>query len=300
MKKFAIITDSCSDLERPLREKYDIDYVPMRVILDGKDMPANLDWEMMPVREFYDNMRQGKRFYTAQIVASVYREAFERYIKEGNDVLYIACSSALSASIDTARTVADELMIEYPGFKVICVDSLNACFSLGMLSIHASEMRAQGKTIEETAEWVTANRKFVNQECTVDKLTYLKQAGRVSAASAFFGGILSVKPIIISDVRGLNTAIEKVKGRANSIDRLIERFKAEYRDCDYQRVRVVHADCPEDAEELRKRVQAELEGKGIEVDVGYIGPIVGATTGPGTLAIYFYGTEVTFDHKAGK
>lgn len=298
MKKFAIITDSCSDLERPLREKYDIDYVPMRVILDGKDMPANLDWEMMPVKEFYDNMRRGKRFYTAQIIASVYREAFERHIKAGCDVLYIACSSALSVSVETSRDVAKELMDEYPGAKVVCIDSLNACFSLGMLCLSASELRAEGKTIEETAEWVTAHRKLVNQECTVDKLTYLKQAGRVSAASAFFGGILSVKPIIISDVRGLNTAIEKVKGRANSMNRLIERFKEEYRDCEHQRVRVVHADCPEDAEELRKRIQAELDGKGITVDVGYIGPIVGATTGPGTLAIYFYGKEVTFDHLA--
>ena len=178
------------------------------------------------------------------------------------------------------------------------MDTLNACFGLGLLCIRASELRAEGKSIEETAKWIEENKKTVNQECTVDTLKYLKQAGRVSAASAFFGGLLSVKPIIISDVTGINAAVEKVKGRNNSIDRLVERFKDEYRSCPYQKVRVVHADGESDAKILMERVKDAIPDKDVEITLGYIGPIVGATVGPKTIAVYFYGKEVTFNSKA--
>jgi DegV family protein with EDD domain len=188
-------------------------------------------------------------------------------------------------------------MQKYPDSKVISVDSLTACFSLGMLSIRASELRAEGKSIEETAEWINQNKLTVNQECTVETLKYLKQAGRVSAASAFFGGLLSVKPIIISDASGINAAVEKVKGRMNSINRLVERFKEEYLSVPYQRVRVVHGDSESDGKLLFEKIKEAIPDKDVEVTLGKIGPIVGATTGPGTLAVYFYGKEVTYNSK---
>lgn len=297
MKKFVIVTDSCSDLTKENRQKYDIDYIPMRIIFDGKDMEANLDWEEISVREFYDMMRNGTRITTAQITAPVYYNAFEKYIEEGYDILSISCSSALSSSIHASETARDELLAKYPESKIICIDSLTAVAALGMLCIRASELRAQGKSIEEVAEWVLANRNFVNQESTAESLTYLKRAGRVSAASAFFGGLLSVKPIIISDVKGMNAAIEKVKGRKNSIDRIIERFKDEYLELDYQKIFVVHADCEVEGEAIKKRVE-EIVGDKVEVNLGIIGPIIGASVGPGTVAIYFFGKEVTFDAAA--
>ena len=293
MKKFVIVTDSCSDLTRDYREKYDIDYIPMRIIFNGKDIEANLDWEEISYRDFYDLMRNGTRITTAQITTAVYLSAFEKYIKEGYDILSISCSSALSASIHASEAARDELLAKYPESKIICIDSLTAVAALGMLCIRASELRAQGKTIEETAEWVLANRNFVNQECTAESLTYLKRAGRVSAASAFFGGLLSVKPIIISDVNGMNAAVEKVKGRKNSIDRIIERFKDEYLELDYQKVFVVHADCEVEGEAIKKRVE-EIVGDKVEVNLGVIGPIIGASVGPGAVAIFFFGKEITF------
>ena len=165
------------------------------------------------------------------------------------------------------------------------------------MSTRASELRAEGKTIEEVADWVTANRKNVNQEFTVEKLTYLKQAGRVSAASAFFGGILSVKPIIISDINGNNAAVEKVKGRRASIQRIVERFKERYLSCEGQKVMITHADCREEAEELKQLIEEAIPDKDVPIHIGYVGPIIGASAGPGTLGVCFIGKEVTFDSK---
>ncbi|MBQ8426817.1 MAG: DegV family protein [Clostridia bacterium] len=298
MKKYVIITDSCSDLDKTLREQFDIDYIPMHVNFEGKEYDADLDYREVSLEEYYNLMKRGVRIKTAQINANEYIPFFEKYIKDGFDVLYIACSSALSHSVDESYKARDELKEKYPDAKVICVDSLTACFALGMLCIRASELRAEGKSIEETAEWIIKNRKTVNQECTVETLKYLKQAGRVSAASAFFGGLLSVKPIIISDVTGINAAVEKVKGRMNSINRLVERFKEEYVSVPYQRVRVVHGDGEADGKILLEKIKEVIPDKDVEVTFGNIGPIVGATTGPGTLAVYFYGKEVTFNSKA--
>ena len=295
MRKYVIITDSCCDLEKELREKYDIDYIPMKLAYDGKTTNADLDWQDISMQEFYAMMREGTRFITSQINDATYRERFENYIKDGYDILSISCSSGLSSSVIGSYRVRDELQKEYPDSKIICVDSLNSGYALGFLCVHASELRAEGKTIEETAAWVEANRKKLNQECTVDKLTYLKQAGRVSAASAFFGGLLSVKPIIVSDVRGHNAAEEKVKGRRASIARLAERFKEKYEDVPFQKLYIAHADCAEDAEDLKKAILEIVPEREKDIHMGYIGPIIGASAGPGTVGVYFYGAEVTFD-----
>jgi DegV family protein with EDD domain len=165
---------------------------------------------------------------------------------------------------------------------------------LGLLCIRASELRAEGKSIDEVASWLYEHRLTVNQECTVEKLTYFKQAGRVSATTAFFGGLLQIKPIVISDALGHNVAVEKVRGRKASIERIVERFKAEYESVPYQRIVVEHADCIEDAETLRNAIIEACPDKDIEVPILPIGPTVGATAGPGTIAVLFYGKEVTY------
>lgn len=293
MKKFVIITDSCSDLEKELRDKYDIDYVPMSFRTEGKEYVADLDWKELSVLDFYDMMRNGKIFKTAQVNESQYRIAFEKYIKEGYDILSISCSSGLSNSVNESRKVAKEFKEKYPDSKIYCIDSLNSCYGLGLLCITASELRKEGLSIEEVANYIEENKLKMNQECTVEKLTYLKNAGRVSAVSAFFGGILSVKPIIISDVKGNNNAVEKVKGRKTSINRLAERFAEEYEKHPYQKIYFAHADCLEDVEELKKAVLSKIDATDIETHTGYVGPTVGASAGPGTIAVYFFGKEVT-------
>ncbi len=293
MKKFVILTDSCADLDKGLREKYDIDYVPMHFTLDGKEYLADLDWGKISVGEFYQSMREGKTVKTSQVTVKQFEEKFESLVAAGKEVLYISCSSALSASIKESIVAKNTVLEKYPDAKIECVDSLNSCLGQGIICVTAAELRDKGLSLKETAEWLEKNRLKVNQECTVEKLTYLKNAGRVSAASAFFGGIFSVKPIIISDVKGNNNAVEKVKGRKNSILRLAERVKEEFAKCPHQKVYFAHADSLDDVNLLKEEVAKRIDLTGIETYVGYIGPIVGGSAGPGTIAVYFYGTEVT-------
>ena len=135
----------------------------------------------------------------------------------------------------------------------------------------------------------------MNQEATVESLTYLKQAGRVSAMSAFFGGLLSVKPIIISDVKGNNVSIEKVKGRKNSLTRVAERVAERYIAGDYPDIWIRHCDCYEDAITLKNEISSRLSVPDELFHIGYAGPILGASCGPGMIAVYFNGKEVTYD-----
>lgn len=293
MKKFVIITDSCSDLTKEMREKYDVSYVPMHVVYDGEDHIADLDWGEVSPSDYYNIMREGKRITTAQVTADAYRTAFENAIKDGYDVLSISCSSALSASVTASYAVRDELMAKYPDAKIVCIDSLMACMGLGLLCATASEMRAEGKSIDEVAAWLEEHKLEMHQEATPEKLNYLKQAGRVSAASAFFGGLLNIKPIIISDAQGRNLAVEKVKGRQTSIARLAERMQAAFQKVDYQKIYVVHADCEEGAAALKQEIVARMPELEKDIQTSWIGPIIGATVGPGTLAVYFFGDKVT-------
>lgn len=293
MKKFVIVTDSCSDLDKETRDKYEIDYIAMRLLYEGKDIPASLDWEEISFEEFYKKQREGVRFKTAQINTDVYEAEFEKYIAQGLDVLSISCSSALSNSYHCSIMARDSLKNKYPDAEIICIDSRNACSGLGSLCVTASKLRAEGKTVAETAEYIENNKQRMNQFCTVESLSYLKRAGRVSATSAVFGGLLQIKPIIISDTKGQNAAIEKVKGRKNSFERLVQMFAEAYESDPYQRVVVVHADCYDEVLVLKKMVEEKLADKSVEVEIHKIGPIIGATTGPGTVAVYCFGKEVT-------
>jgi len=299
MKKFVILTDSCSELPLEIRNEYDIDYVPMHFSCEDKDYVADLDYKEISARDFYNLMRDGKRVITAQANTAQYLEIFEKYINEGCDILSISCSSALSASVKASYAAREELLKKYPDAKIICIDSLNSSIGEGLITIKASMLRAEGKTIDEVAEWVEANKLKFNQNGCPDKLTYLKQAGRVSAASAFFGGLLNIKPIIISDAKGRNVAIEKVKGKKAALNRAAELMADEYEVSDIP-IGIAHADCEEEAKELLALILEKLNAKGVDTDKikvihSYVGPIVGASVGPGTLVAYCYGKEVTYD-----
>lgn len=291
MRKYAIMTDTGSDLDGELLKKYDLGCVPMHFIVNGKDYDVDLDWKEISAKDFYDLLRQGTRITSAQVSQESYKNIFKSYLDQGLDILYVATSSALSAGIKTATIIAEEMKKDYPDAKIICVDALRACFALGILAITASELRSEGKTIEETALWLEENKLKVNMIGSVESLVYLKRAGRVSAASAFFGGLLNIKPIIIADAKGQNFAVEKVKGRKTSFMKIAERFAAQYEDNPYQKVFISHADCIEEAEELKKML-CDKVGKELEVHIGYVGPGVGASVGPGMIGAYCIGKKV--------
>lgn len=296
MSEFIILSDSCCDLSKENREKYGIEYAAMRVMYDdngtAKDIPADLDWKELGFKQFYDMMRDGTRFRTSQVNAPVFEEIFTKYAEAKKDVLYISCSSALSSSYKQSLIAKEAVLKKYPDAKIYLVDSLNSCHGLGIMCLAASDMRAEGKSAEETAGYIEKHKLEVNQLATVDSLTYLKRAGRVSVMSAVFGGLLQVKPILISDVTGQNLAVEKVKGRKNSLVRIADLVKENITEHDYQRLFVVHADCEDEAKTLKDMISERL-GKDVKIDIQPIGPIIGASTGPATVAAYFFGKEVT-------
>ena len=289
MKKFAILTDSCCDLDRENRAHFDVDYLPMRMLFNERDLPADLDWTDVSFGEFYRMMRDGIRIRTAQINAMEYAEAFESYVVKGADILSISCSSALSSSFKGSLVARDKVLAKHPDAKIFCIDSRISSLGQGMLCKAASLLREQGKSIEEVAGYIEKNKQRVKQFATVENLVYLKRAGRVSAASAVFGGLLQIKPIIVSDEKGENVAVEKVKGRKNSLGRIADLVQGAYEKDPLYGICIGHADCEQDALALRSLIAERLPGAEITVDK--IGPIIGASSGPGMLSAYCYAKE---------
>lgn len=291
MASFAILTDSTSDMSPEMLEKYKADYAPMNYTMEGKEYPALLDWSIHSSKQFYDFMRQGIVIKTTQVPVTVFEEKFSHYLSSGMDVLYISCSSALSGSYATSLNIAKEMAEKFPGRKVRCVDSLISSFGQANLVMVANEERAKGKDVDEVADYLESIRLTRNQFATVENLEYLKRCGRVSATSAFFGNFFGIHPLIISDKIGQNYAIRKIKGAKNVVPELVAEVKAAVVNPESQTLFISHADSEEKAMILRDAIMAEVPFK--DSLIGIIGPIVGASVGPGTLSIYVIGKEVT-------
>lgn len=298
MNKFAIIGDSTCDLTTEQRKAHNIDYARMIVSWTDKDKKlqerhADLDWKEYSVKEYYDILRDGFRIITSQVTEQEYDEVFGRHLKAGEDILYIACSSGLSASLKLAeRLWKEKYSKQYPNQRLIIVDSLLSAMGQGSMLLYAAEQRDKGASMDDIAKWLEENKLKFNQAATVESLEYLKRAGRVKASAAFFGNIFGVKPMLISDVKGMNFAIEKVKGRRNALIRLAEMVRDTVVDPEKQVCYVQHADAKqEDVDLVVSKIKEMVNFK--EVVVQYLGPIIGCSTGPGTFGVYYFGKEVT-------
>lgn len=293
-KQYVIVVDSCSDLSKELRKEYNIEYVRMGIIKKLKEgdveLPASLDWDLYTNKELNDWQRSGMELKTTQVSMKEFTDVFERLLSDEKDILYIACSSALSGSYNLSLMVKDEIKEVHPEANIICVDSLCSCMGQGLMALDCAEMKKQGKTLEECAAYLEENKLCYHQFATVETLDYLKKAGRVKAAAAFFGNIFGVKPMIISDAKGQNFAVKKMKGRRNSLVELVNMAKENVINAEEQTIYVVHADTQVDAEFVKELLIKELNPK--EVVVTPMGPIIGVSTGPGTIGVYAKGKKV--------
>lgn len=287
MRKFVIVSDSCCEMDETLRKQYGIDYIPMYLAYEDKSLHADIDWKELSYQDLYNLLRNDVRIFTAQVTAFDYQERFEQYIKEGYDILSISCSSALSASIKASMVAREELLKTYPDAKIYCIDSLICGMGIGILCIYASKLRAQGKSIEETAQAVEDIKMNINQVATVDDLKYLKRAGRISSTTAIFGSLLNVKPIILSNVKGENVSGEKVKGRIKSLRRLAEMIKELYTGDQVEEIFISHGDSLENAEKLRDLVLELMPDA--KINIAVLNPIMGASSGPECISAYFVG-----------
>ncbi len=289
MKPIKIFTDSCSDLGADIREKYDIDYLKMMSVEDGKETPADLDFPYYTPKEMYDKMRGGKRLTTTQVPMAEFERGFTEAVEAGFDVIYIGCALPLSSSVNTGSVVARSICEKNEGAVIRCVDATNSCVGEGMLAVLAATLRAEGKTVDEIVAVLDEKKHEINQFVTVGSLDMLKKAGRVKGSAAFFGNLFGVKPIIISDYNGQNVPICKVKGRKASLDKLAELISEVVIAPETQTVYIAHADCAEDAEYVR----GELMKLGFaDAYVNFIGPIIGACIGPDAIGVWCYGKKV--------
>ena len=282
---YQIITDSCCDFTQQQYQELGVTCAPLSVLYNGTSHDNFSD--PAAVKAFYDELRGGVMASTAAVNPEGWAALMEDALKAGRDVLVLAFSSGLSTTYQSAVIAGKELQEVYPDRKILVVDTLCAALGQGMLVYLACKKRDAGMGIEELCSWVEENKLSVCHWVTVDDLSHLKRGGRISATTALVGTMLNIKPIIYVDNDGhlINTA--KVRGRKAAIDFLATKLGETC--IDKEIAFIAHGDCAEDAAALEKVLK---EKHGIkEVITGYVGPVIGAHTGPGVLVLFFMGSH---------
>ena len=286
MSEFIIITDSSADLPASVACDMGVAVIPLEVNIDGIGCKYN---DEIDIKDFYAWLRDKKGAKTSAINLDRFTEVFEGFVKEGKDVIYIGFSSGLSATFMAAKNAAEELSEKYPDRKIIAVDSLCASLGQGLLVKHAVDKKNAGASIEEVAQFVEENRLNLCHWFTVEDLFFLKRGGRVSAATAVMGTVLQIKPVMHVDDAGKLINVEKARGRAASINSLFAKMKETAIDPEKQTIYISHGDCYDDAKKLADMITAEF---GItDILISEVGPVIGAHSGPGTLALFFLGSK---------
>lgn len=285
---FKIVTDSTADLPEEYMRQHKIGCMKMCYTVGertyGGTTGSDLDY-----KEFYALMRQGQMPTTSQINPEEFREYFTEYLKESSRILYLAFSSGLSGTCNNARIAAQELMEENPDVQITVIDSLCASMGEGLFVHKAVCLREEGKSMEETAEWLTGHVLNFVHVFTVDDLNHLYRGGRVSKATAVIGTIAAIKPILHVDDEGHLIPISKTRGRRKSLLCLVDYMEkkiGQYRDQN-DIVFISHGDAAEDAEFVKAEVAARFGISNFLISP--IGPTVGAHSGPGTIALFFLG-----------
>lgn len=286
MPDFQIITDSTTDISRDLIDSMGVVVIPMEFTMGGKSYLNYPEETEMTSREFYSKLRAGEQAVTSQINASRLKLVFEPYLKDGEDVLYFAFSSGLSGTYQSGVLAASDLMEKYPNRKIIVVDTLAASMGEGLLVYFACQQRDKGLSVDDVAQWARDNRLHIAHWFTVDDLNHLKRGGRVLGAAAFFGTVLNIKPVLHVDNDGHLIPKEKVRGRKASLDALISHYEKTGVKGSEQTIFISHGDCLEDARYVASKMHERF---GIEkIFINPIGPVIGAHSGPGTVALFFY------------
>ena len=286
---YEIVTDSSADLTDELIEEYGIHIVSLSFRVGGEEFPCYVQGQKTDYKQFYDRMRKGEMVDTSLIDMSTCSDIFEGILKRGNDVLYIGFSSALSGSYNAGAMVADSLRDAYPERKIDTIDSLSASMGEGLLVYHAAQQRRAGKTIDQVYTWLMENRLHLCHWFTVDDLFHLKRGGRISAATALVGTMLGVKPVLHVDDEGKLVSVGKVRGRRKSLEALVDEMEKTCTNPTEQVVFISHGDCVEDAQYVERIVRERLNVK--DVQINYVDPVIGAHSGPGTIALFFLGSQ---------
>ena len=289
MNSYAFFTDSDSDLPFRFVDELELNMVYMPYMVDGKEYFDDLGRNGKE-KEFFDAMRGGAAPVTSLLPTAAYEEYFEPVLASGRDILFAAFSSQLSGTIQNIYAAREELLQRYPERRMIVVDTLSISLPQSILVLKAHELYRQGKTMDEVAAWLEENKSRSQAFFTVDDLVYLRRGGRISAVAATVGTMLDLKPIITEGKNGKLLSMDKVRGRKQALRTLAELAAQNIDDPAEAEMYVLHADAPQDAERLVQLLREKIPGLN-QISVRYVGPVIGAHCGPGTVAVCFFGKE---------
>lgn len=288
MSRFKMVTDTSADLPREYLEENDISVLSLAYMIDG----GTYGWDHpMDDHEFYSRMRNGSMPTTSQVNIQDAMKLFEELVKEYDEILCVSFSSGLSGTYNSVAVAAQNVCEAYPQKKIRVVDTKAASLGQGLMVDHALRMRREGKSLDETADFLEQNFGHFVHVFTVDDLNHLYRGGRVSRATAFIGTLANIKPILHVDDEGHLINIGKVRGRKKSLIELVNLMEKKIGDHlkDNEKIFISHGDSLEDAqfvvEEVKKRFGID------SFLINYVGPTIGAHSGPGTIALFFYGDE---------
>lgn len=281
---YKIITDSGCDFTKEKYAELGLAVAPLMVNFRGESYPDRNDESL---KDLYAGLRAGEVSTTAAVNPEQWAEAMEPVLKADEDVLVLAFSSGLSTSYQSAEIAAGDLREQYPDRTILVVDSLCASLGQGLLAYYACKKRDEGLDLQELYQWLLNNRLHLCHWFTVDDLMYLKRGGRISAATAIMGTMLSIKPVLHVDDEGHLVNVGKARGRRASIQAMAKKVGELAEGYDNSVMFISHGDCPEDAEYLRSLLESQYGVK--EVYINYVGAVIGSHSGPGTLALFFMG-----------
>lgn len=289
MRDFIIMTDSCCDLPADMADDLGLTVLPLSLSMGDQTYRNYLDGRDIGFSAFYNRIRGGESAATSAVSVGDFEVRMRRALDDGKDVLCICFSSALSATCQSAAIAARELEEQFPGREIRVVDSLCASLGQGLLVWLCAREKQRGKSLREVCDFAMETRGRICHWFTVDDLDHLTRGGRISAATALFGTMLSIKPVMHVDDGGHLVPTGRARGRRASLLALAEQMEKTALEPGNQTVFISHGDCREDAEFLADEIRRRF---GVQaVHINYVGPVIGSHTGPGVMALFFLGSR---------
>ena len=283
MQNYVLFTDSGSDIPRETLEKWGVGSCDLTFVFDDSDTVYTS--ETMPPREFYKKMRDGHTVKTSAVNVDVFLEAFEKVLKEGKDILYLALSTALSGTYSAGCVAAKELCEKYPERRITVIDSLCGSAGLGLLVYMTAKKRDEGADLDAAADFAEKTKLTIGHWFTVDDLVYLRRGGRISPTAAVVGGLLGIKPVLHMDDEGHLVSFSKARGRKKAIQMLCNKYGELALSPKENPAIITHGDCESEAVELKKMLVEKYDANVILVE--YHGATTGAHAGPGVIALFY-------------
>lgn len=292
MSDYILSACSTADISKEHFDEINVKYICFHYFLDGVQMSDDLG-QTLSFDEFYKAMENGAETKTSQVNISEYLEFFTPFLEEGKDIIHLSLSSGISGSSNSARNAANIAMEQFPGRKVYIVDTLAASSGFGLLVDAVAHKRDEGLSIDELRDWTESNKLRLHHWFFSTDLTFYVKGGRISAASGFFGGLLNICPLLNMDNLGRLIPRSKIRGKKKVISEIVKRME-EYADDGHEycgKCYISQSACYEDAKAVADLVEAKFPKLSGKVLINSIGTTIGSHTGPGTVALFFWGKE---------